>query len=222
MSDVAGSGGYYIAMAASRILAQPETITGSIGVVSAMVNVRGTLDLLGIRSERVSRGKRAALFSPFSPPDPAALEPLRKFMETFYWQFVDKAAEGRGKTRDELHAVARGRVWTGRQAVERGLVDELGGLDRAIAVARELARVEEGEKLELTEAPAAPNFFEALSETFGVSLGLPGLLPQPASPVALGFLAVPEVRKAVERACAIAAAAREGPVAVLPLEVEVR
>jgi protease-4 len=221
MSDVAGSGGYYIAMGANKILAQPDTITGSIGVVSALLNLRGTMDLLGIRVETISRGKNAAMFSPFADPETVSLEPLKRFSEKFYWQFVDKAAAGRGKSRDDLHAVARGRVWTGSEALERGLIDEIGGIDRAMALARELAKVPPEEDLEVLELPPAPNFFEAISEAFGVAraTGFLGLVPAQAADLA----GLAEVRSAMGKALGVARAAREGPILLLlPFEVVVR
>jgi len=219
MSDVAGSGGYYIAMGASKILAQPETITGSIGVISAFVNAKGTLDKLGIRVERVSRGKNAGGLSPFAEPESVPVEALRKLIESFYWQFVDKAAQGRGKSREEIHKVAQGRVWTGKQALERGLIDELGGLDRSLEVARELAGLASGDDLEYLELPPPANFFEALSEGFGAArmeaaLGAAGLEGQAAS-------LLPEVRHVLGRIRLILEAG-EGPLLLLPVEVRIR
>ncbi len=218
LSDVAGSGGYYIAMGASRVLAQSETLTGSIGVVSSFLNLSGTLDLLGVRVERVSRGKSAGSFSPFTDPDQVSTEPLRKVMEGFYWQFVDKAAEGRGKTRDEIHAVAQGRVWTGKDAVAKGLVDELGGLRRAIEVARELAKVPPEEKLEIVESPAAPNFLDAISESLGMTqlTGMAGLTGVEGR----ALLSVPELRAALEKTWLILQASKEKILFLTPLELK--
>src|SRR4029434_1174121 len=106
---------------ANRILAEPETLTGSIGVVAAAVNVKGALDRLGIKVERVTRGQPALSLSPWSDPERMMTAPLRQLMEDFYWQFVDKVAQGRQKTRAEIHAVAQGRVWTGAMPSPRGL-----------------------------------------------------------------------------------------------------
>jgi protease-4 len=221
MSDVAGSGGYYIAMGANKIVAQPDTITGSIGVVSAMVNVKGTMDLLGIRVETISRGKNVEMFSPFADPEKVSLEPLKRFSEKFYWQFVEKAAAGRGKSREDLDLVARGRVWTGAEALERGLIDELGGLDRAMAIARDLAKVPAEEALDVLELPPAPNFFEAFSEAFGAAraTSLVELFPLAQ---ALDLGEIPEARAVLRKAFAVARAAREGPLLLLPFEVMVR
>jgi len=218
MADVAGSGGYYIAMGASRILAQNDTLTGSIGVVSALVNLSGTMDLLGVRVERITRGKGANNFSPFADPEQVSMEPLVRAMDSFYWQFVDKAAQGRGKTRDEIHAVAQGRVWVGSDALAKGLVDEIGGLRRAIQVARELAQVPAEEKLEIVESPAAPNFLESLSEAFGMARAgaVLGLRHGELEAAAL----IPELRALLDKAHLLLRASRERLLLLVPCEVK--
>src|SRR5262249_46153587 len=104
MADVAASGGYYIAMGANRILAEPETLTGSIGVVAATLNVKGALDRLGIKVERVTRGQHALSLSPFADPEQLVTTPWRQHMEDVYCQFVDKVAQARQKPRDEIRA----------------------------------------------------------------------------------------------------------------------
>ena len=120
------------------------------------MNVKGALDRLGIKVERVTRGQHALSLSPLSDPEQMVTAPWRQLLEDFYWQFVDKVAQGRQKTRAEIHAVAQGRVWTGRDAVAKGLVDELGGLQRALEVARQLAHVAPEDTLEIVELPSAP------------------------------------------------------------------
>lgn len=218
MADVAASGGYYIAMGASRILAQKDTITGSIGVVSAMINLSGLMDLMGVRVERVTRGKGADMLSPFADAEQVSMEPLVRAMETFYWQFVDKAAQGRNKTRDELHAVAQGRVWVGSDALARGLVDEIGGLRRALQVARELAQIPAGDKLEIIESPTPPNFLDSISEAFGMAelRSTLGLRPGELEAAQL----VPELRAALDKAYLLLRASRERLLLVLPCEVK--
>jgi len=163
MADVAGSGGYYIAMAADVILAEPGTITGSIGVVSALPNIHGALEKLGIKIERLSRGRNASLLSSTTPPDKVDLSILSSYMEKFYWDFVDKVAAGRNMTRDQVHKLAQGRVWTGRQAVENGLVDANGSLRDAIEVARIKAGLSDEDNWEIVESPQPPDFFSSLS-----------------------------------------------------------
>ena len=142
MGDVAASGGYYVSMGANRILAEPATITGSIGVFAGKPVVKGFYDWVGISSEYVLRGKNAGMFR---ETDKFTDDERAKFVETvnnFYWnQFLPKVARGRGKDVEYVNSVAQGRVWTGQQAKERGLVDEFGGLDRAVEVAKELANI---------------------------------------------------------------------------------
>ena len=141
MSDVAASGGYYIAMPAHAIVAQPATLTGSIGVVLVRFVIDGTLDKLGINMETVKQGKYADLFSPVRPFTPDERKKVVELMQATYDAFVEKAAAGRNTTPERIDAIAQGRVWTGKQAKELGLVDELGGLDRALALAKERAKI---------------------------------------------------------------------------------
>jgi protease-4 len=201
-------------MGAHRILAEPETLTGSIGVVAAVVNVKGALDQLGVKVERVTRGQHALALSPFTDPEPGAPVPLRQLLEHFYWQFVDKAAQGRHRTRADIHAVAQGRVWTGRDAVAKGLVDELGGLQRALEVARQLANIAPEDTLEILELPPPPKLFEAFAEAFGGTR-----LTELALPELELALATPELRETLMQTVHLLAAARETLVALLPVAV---
>ena len=142
MSDVAASGGYYISASASKIIAQPSTITGSIGVVAGKPVMRGFYDWLGISNEYVLRGKQAGMFretEKFTPEERTKFEELIK--RTYYDDFVPKVAKGRNKTAEYVDSVGQGRVWTGAQGKERGLVDEFGGLDRAVEIAKQLANI---------------------------------------------------------------------------------
>lgn len=142
MSDVAASGGYYIAAGANKIIAEPSTITGSIGVFAGKPVLRGFYDWLGISNEYVLRGKTAGMFresEKFTDEERAKFEELIK--RTYYDDFVPKVAKGRGKTPEYVDSIAQGRVWTGAQGKDRGLVDEFGGLDRAVEVAKELAKI---------------------------------------------------------------------------------
>jgi protease-4 len=142
MGDVAASGGYYIACGASKIVAQPSTITGSIGVVAGKPVMRGFYDWLGISNEYIMRGKNAGMFretEKFSDDERAKFEDWIK--TTYYNDFVPKVAKGRGKDAAYIDSVGQGRVWTGAQGQERGLVDEFGGLDRAVEIAKDLAKI---------------------------------------------------------------------------------
>jgi protease-4 len=143
MSDVAASGGYFIAMAADVIVAQPGTITGSIGVLSGKPVLGEAFGRVGISSDLVSEGAHAAMFStqrPFSDDEWAL---VNDWLDHIYDDFTGKVAQGRSMTRERVHELARGRVWTGADALGNGLVDELGGLDHAAALARRRAGLSE-------------------------------------------------------------------------------
>jgi protease-4 len=169
MSDVAASGGYYIAMPAHAIVAQPATLTGSIGVVLLRFVIDGTLDKLGLNMETVKQGKYADLFSPVRPFTPDERKKVGELMQATYDAFVEKAAAGRNTTPERIDAIAQGRVWTGKQAKELGLVDELGGLDRALAIAKDRAKIAPGSEVELVVFPPKKSLFEVVSEPWGRS-----------------------------------------------------
>ncbi len=162
MSDVAGSGGYYIAMAAGTIVAQPGTITGSIGVFGGKFNLKGLYNKLGLTKDVVARGKNANIYSDYASFTPTERERVEKLMKTVYEDFVGKAAEGRGKTKEEIHEIAQGRIWTGKKAKEIGLVDVLGGLDTALSVAKANAGLNEDDKVQIFMLPKPKSFVEVL------------------------------------------------------------
>ena len=139
MGDVAASGGYFIAMAADEIVAQPGTITGSIGVLTGKPVVGGALGRAGATSDLVSQGAHAAMFSQLHPFSPDEWALINEWLDHIYADFTSKVATGRGMTQEQVHQVAKGRVWTGADAVANGLIDELGGVDRATASARRRA-----------------------------------------------------------------------------------
>jgi len=169
MSDVAASGGYYIAMPAHAIVAQPATLTGSIGVVFVRFVIDGTLDKLGVNLETVKRGRYADLFSPVRPFTPDERKKVGELLQATYDAFVEKAAAGRHTTPERIDAIAQGRVWTGQQAKELGLVDELGGLDRALTLAKERAKIAQGTEVELVVFPPKKSLLEVVSDPFGRS-----------------------------------------------------
>jgi protease-4 len=163
MSDVAASGGYYISASAAKIIAQPSTITGSIGVVAGKPVMRGFYDWLGISNEYVLRGKNAGMFretEKFSDDERAKFEEWIK--TTYYQDFVPKVAKGRNKDAQYIDSVAQGRVWTGGQAKERGLVDDFGGLDKAIEVAKQLAKIPADKGVERVILPYPTTFLQEL------------------------------------------------------------
>jgi len=163
MSDLAASGGYYIAMAAPTIVAEPGTLTGSIGIFGGKVALGGTYNKLGATIEEVSNGRRAAMNSPARPFTADERAKLEDQLRAFYEQFVEKAAKARHMTPERLDEVAQGRVWTGRQARDLKLVDELGGLDRAIALARKQAGLDEATRVELVVYPRRRSLYDLLA-----------------------------------------------------------
>lgn len=158
MANVAASGGYFIAMPADHVLAGAGTITGSIGVLAGKQVIREALDRVGIHRESVSDGRYAEMFSSDRPFDTEEWDRLEQWLDRVYDDFTSKAAEDRGMPVESLRAVARGRVWTGADALSHGLVDELGGLEQAIAAACSRADVARGE-VELRVMPK-PKLFE--------------------------------------------------------------
>ncbi|MEM7108683.1 MAG: signal peptide peptidase SppA [Bacteroidota bacterium] len=142
LSDVAASGGYYLAMACDTIVAQPNTITGSIGIYSVIFDASGFLnDKLGITTDEVSTGEVSVLYTIDRPLNEQQKQIIQKETDRGYQTFISKAAKGRDMTEDAIKTVASGRVWSGKQAVSNGLVDLIGGLDKAIRVATEKAKI---------------------------------------------------------------------------------
>jgi protease-4 len=139
LGDTAASGGYYVAMAASAVVAESTTLTGSIGVVWAMVDLGAALEELGVRFESVERGAHAGIYDMTRSRTEEERTRLRKQVERIYQDFVDKVAQSRGLPLEQVRAAAEGRIWSGAAALEQGLVDEIGGLDLAVLRARERA-----------------------------------------------------------------------------------
>jgi len=139
MGDLAGSGGYFVAMGADVIVAQPATLTGSIGVLGGKLQASGLFQRVGVNVESLAFGRHALMFSSQAGFSEEEWAKLAEWLDLVYDDFTGKVARARAMTRDAVHEVARGRVWTGADAAERGLVDELGGLRRAVEVARERA-----------------------------------------------------------------------------------
>ncbi len=163
MGDVAASGGYYIACNSNKIVAEPSTVTGSIGVILARPVIKGLYDWLGVTNEYITRGKNAGLLRDSEPWDEEQLKKVQAQADFFYWDnFVPKVAKGRGKSVEEIHNLAQGRVWTGFQAKERGLVDEFGGLNKAIDIAKDLAGLPADRDVKRVVFPAQRPFFASL------------------------------------------------------------
>jgi protease-4 len=160
MSDVAASGGYWISMSANKIVAEPDTITASIGVVVGKLNVSGLYNLLGLSTDYVATSENATLFYDQQNFTPAQRESIQKGMQDIYSNFTKGVAEGRKMTVEAVDKIGKGRVWTGAQGKNLGLVDELGGLDRAIAVARQLAGIPAKKSVRIVRFPEEKTFFE--------------------------------------------------------------
>lgn len=151
MGDVAASGGYWIAMDADRVYADASTITGSIGIFGLWFNAPGTMAKLGLNTDGVATTQIAGIFDPTRAYDPRVGEIIQAYLNNGYAQFIGKAARARKTTPEAIDAVARGRVWSGAQAKDRGLVDELGGLDAAITQARTLASLPADARVDYVE-----------------------------------------------------------------------
>lgn len=168
MGDTAASGGYYIAMGADKIIAEPGTLTGSIGVVGGKISLGGALEKFGVKTEVISRGKNSGFESQFTPLTESERKTYLKMMRDIYEQFTSKAASGRKMEKPQLENLAGGRVFTGRQAVVNKLVDQLGTLEDAVAEARKLANIGPEEKIDRISLPEGGNPFGNLSQLLGL------------------------------------------------------
>lgn len=153
MSDAAASGGYYMAMTGDTIIAYPGTQTGSIGVVMSKPSIKGLYDKIGITKDFVTRGKYAMLESEYQPLTPDNRAKIREGIDANYVDFVKKVADARKKTSEVIEPLAQGRVWMGDQAKANGLVDELGGIDKAIELVRRKAKIPATAKISLVPYP---------------------------------------------------------------------
>lgn len=162
MGNVAASGGYYIACNADKIIAEPTTITGSIGVFGAIPNFNKLANNIGINAEQVSTNN-SPNYSVFEPMDKKFYDVTKEGVEQIYTTFVNRVATGRNMTFEQVNEVAQGRVWTGKEAIEKGLVDKLGGLNDAIQIASELAEISD------YKIKNFPNYNKDLKEAFKLS-----------------------------------------------------
>ena len=153
MGGVAASGGYYIACPGDAILASPGTITGSIGVVTGKPDLSGFYDKIGITHETIKRGAHADIRSIMRPASEEEMRLIGKMVEEYYGDFVSKVTTWRKLDADSINAIGAGRVWTGRQALERGLVDSYGGIWEAVELARQKARIDRDERVEFVILP---------------------------------------------------------------------
>jgi protease-4 len=214
MGDVAASGGYYISMGADKIVATPGTITGSIGVVGGKMAVRGLFDKVGITTETIERGKNSGLFSSSGKFTDSQRKVLVNMMEDIYQQFTEKAAKGRNMPLDKLKSLAGGRIYSGRQAKELGLIDELGTLDDAIGEAKKLAGLEKDAEVKIEVLPEPTNFFETL---FG------DLDAEKEVRIGQGLERIsPEMMEVARRAHRIRTIFKQPAAVVMPFELEIK
>jgi protease-4 len=160
MSDVAASGGYWIAMSANKIVADPNTITASIGVLGGKLNVSGLYSMLGLSTDSIATSENASIFSAQQNFTPAQQKLIQKSLQDVYTNFTKGVAEGRHMTVEAVDKIGKGRVWTGAQGKELGLVDELGDLDRAVEVAKQLAGVPAERRVRIVRFPEEKTFLQ--------------------------------------------------------------
>jgi len=174
MGSYAASGGYWIASGANKIVAQPATITGSIGVFGGKLVIAGLLEKIGIRWEGVSEGQNARMWSANKPFTEAEFARFDAMLGATYDAFISRVAEGRKMTKEQAEEIAQGRVWTGKQAKERGLVDELGGLRQALILAKTEAKLDNVKDVPVVLFPPRKSTLEAF-----ISLAAEGALFMP-------------------------------------------
>jgi len=163
MSDVAASGGYYIACNADKIVAQPSTITGSIGVFAGKPVMKGFYDWIGVTNQYILRGKNAGIFRETEKFTAEEKKKFEAMIYSTYWDdFVPRVAKGRGKDNEYIDSIAQGRVWLGEQGKQNGLVDEFGGLDKAVEIAKNLAKIPAEKGVRRVIFPTPRTFFEQL------------------------------------------------------------
>jgi protease-4 len=162
MGDVAASGGYFISMTGDPVLAYPNTLTGSIGVIYAKFDLHGLYDKIGVDKQVLKRGQYADLDSDYEPLTGKNLEKLTQEIDRFYGAFVSRVADGRKRLAAQIEPLAQGRVWTGSQAKQNGLVDNLGGIDAAIDLIRQRAHIGSSEKVRLVVYPPKRTLWEAI------------------------------------------------------------
>ncbi|HEV8037584.1 MAG TPA: signal peptide peptidase SppA [Bryobacteraceae bacterium] len=162
MSDLAASGGYFISMTGDPIVAYPNTLTGSIGVIFARMSLHGLFDKIGVNKQMLKRGQFADLDSDDAPLNEGQRQKIAGQIDAFYKSFVSRVADGRKKSFEQIEPLSQGRVWMGAQAKQNGLVDELGGLDRAVELVRQRAHLAASDRITLVPYPGKRSIFDVL------------------------------------------------------------
>jgi protease-4 len=193
MASVAASGGYYISAYADHIVAQPGTITGSIGVLTGKVSIGKSLGMIGVTAEEVSVGKNTLMDSSLTPYTPEQLAAVNREADAIYGDFTRKVAQGRRLSLDKVQQIARGRVWSGADAKEQGLVDQLGGFWTATGEAKKLAKIGANTSVSFRQYPrpkgivaAIDDLFDSSSSVAGAAQGLVTLMNTGAAKALLG------------------------------------
>ncbi|MCB2155527.1 signal peptide peptidase SppA [bacterium] len=174
MGSVAASGGYYISMGADKIVAEPTTLTGSIGVVGGKFSFGGTYEKIGVSKQMLSVGQNATIWDEAEPWDENEREIMNHMIDTTYDTFTRKVADGRGMTQDRVKELGQGRVWSGIDAKDNGLIDELGGTEEAIAIARDMIG---NPDISIVQYPREKTFFELLEEVMGGDVSAGAIVP---------------------------------------------
>jgi protease-4 len=167
MGNLAGSGGYFVAMAADKIVAEPGTITASIGVLGGKMLTSGLWDKVGLSWDEVHQGENATMFTGTHDYTPAEWERFEAWLDRVYVDFTSKVADGRKLPKEKVLEIAKGRIWSGQDAKNLGLVDELGGYDTALKLAKKAAGVAEGEDVKLAVYPRPKTFYQSVIERRG-------------------------------------------------------
>lgn len=219
MGNTAASGGYYIAMGAQKVFAEPGTLTGSIGVVGGKIALGGLYDKIGLTTDVISRGQNSGVLSSLTKFSDSERVAMQKLMQEIYDQFTAKVAETRGMSREEVEKLARGRVYTGKTAKELKLVDEIGTLDDAVAHAQKLAGLADDEDVERIVLPRATSPFESL---FG-PIDVDARTPAADQVIAAGLKRIsPEVAAEFQIGSLLQLLSRERRLTVMPYRVRIR
>jgi protease IV len=220
MSDLAASGGYYISTGANRIVAEPSTLTGSIGVFAGKPVLKGFYDWIGVNDEYVLRGKNAGLFRETEKFTDDERAKFKAMLENFYWQdFVPKVAAGRKRDPQYIDSIGQGRVWSGTEGKENGLVDEIGGLDHAIEVAKQLANIPAAHGIHRVVLPHPRTF---LSQFFSTNDEDSSMSIQAAQQRAATEALPADMRRALRYAAILDRMQRGEIMAMLPYDVEIK
>jgi protease-4 len=211
MANMAASGGYWIATASDAIVAEATTVTGSIGIFAGKFNLAGLYEKIGFDKEGVESVENASFFSDSRPFTEEERERLRAIIDSGYQAFLERVSKARDKTTEEVDEMARGRVWSGQAAFALGLVDELGGLERALALAKERAGFDETATVELIIYPEKPSVFQAILSKM--------VLTGERAPIGLDLL---DPQALYERSPVLRMLQSGHPLALLPYSIDIR